>query len=174
MLIMFNPHVKKSAHFAPPVPITFSKTDRTASQADQVTSLLWIPAFLVGRFLYQFPALGPESEELFSEGVLAVAEVVANEQVGQDDIERKVMMFCTHRMQQYARGLYQPMSISGDTQYAKRRTGRRVPKLVTGAESSYTTDDHTSLLLRDALDAYGIDLETATAKQRRKLGRLFS
>jgi len=176
MLIMFNPHIKQSAYFKPPVPVTlnFDGIDRTASKDDQVTDLLWIPAFLVARFLYQFPALRPESDELFSEGVLAVVEVVNDESVSTEDIERKCAMFCSHRMQQYARALYLPVSVSGPTQYSKRRSGDKIPKGTSSPVEATIEDDHSELLIRDALESYGFDLDNLTTKQRRKLRRLFS
>lgn len=172
-MIKLKTHNTECAIWNPPIPVEkhFGPVDITADQETQIKQLSWIPALLVCRFLGQFPHLWPEADEMFSIAMLKVVETVASND-GEFDGD-KIGSVCNVRgrraIEDHANGVYSAIKICTTTRYENRKKGIQTP--VSGGVSEWISheDDHTELIVKDAANALGFDLENMTRSERKAL-----
>lgn len=171
MLIRLNKSNPKLAHYDPPFPIkqTFGPVDRKAPVDQQIEAMLWIPAVLVCQFLHQFPFLEPEADELFSIGVEVVVDKANNSKASASVIGSHVFEKARVKIEEYANSLNSIAGPSTRTMYKNLETGKHTPHHVRLTSDTETSDSEAELLVRDAAEYLGIDLETATLAQRRTI-----
>lgn len=171
MLIRFNPRLRGAVSYAPPIPVTpnFSGPEPGAPSHQQINDLLWIPAFLVGKFIYQYPSFHAEGDELFSLGVEAVVELVHDEKPHPKGLVQRVFNLCVSRFNSYGSQVGSVIGISRPSQYRCTVSGRGFPKSITHPTEACIEDDHSELLIRDAAVHLGYDLDNLTKKQAERL-----
>lgn len=174
MLVKLNKLNKGSAYYDPPFPVVrhFDDIDRSAPVDQQIENLVWIPALLVSRFLYQFPRLHSEADELFSVGLEVVVEEVNKRGNPGDKIGGIIHTNACAAMESYCNNINSIVKVSTRTRYKNREKSKPNPSHIrlTSDRSSY--DDNTELILRDAAESLGIDLERMTLKEKRKLAEV--
>ena len=176
MLVRLKFWVTKSISYDPPIPVSrnFQEHDPNQSKQDQVTGLLWIPAFLVSRVIYQFPYLKSEADELFSIGLLKLVELVDEAAVSGEQMDSKAMSVCLYWMEHYCNNLNSPMSIGTTTRYRNLRGGDPVPKRIAmtpGLNEPGAVSDMTEIIVSDAVKALGIDLSIAPLSEKRAIAK---
>lgn len=175
MLVKLSKLNRGMAHYEPPIPVVrnFEDVDRDAPVDEQIDALLWIPAVLVCRFLYQFPFVKSEADELFSIGLFIVVDTVNNTKHPGHKIGAIIHTNCVAAMERYCNDLNSAVSVSTFTRYKNRNANKETPKSVklTNATMLRTEDDDAEFIVQDAANYLGIDLETASLKERRLLAR---
>lgn len=175
MLVKLNSRNRGMAHYEPPIPVVrhFDDVDRSAPDDEQIDSLLWVAAVMVCRFLHQFPVLAKEADELFSIGMFVIVDTVKNEDHPGHLIGAVVNKKCMAAMEQYANSLNSIVSVSTKTRYNNLNANKETPDSVrlTNGTTTRVEDDDTSLIVEDAAEFLGIDLEKASLSERRKLAR---
>jgi hypothetical protein len=174
MMIKLNPKIKSCLHYDPPIPVTrhFEDVDVDADAETQIQQLTWIPALLVSRFLGQFPFLQSEADELFSIGICKVVMIVAERKYKGNKIGAVVNVQCRRAMEDHANALNTIVAVGTTTRYINLGKGVETPshcRLDTDNPKMVTNDDHTELYILDAAHSLGIDIETMTLRDRRKL-----
>lgn len=174
MLVKLNKLNKNSASYVPPFPVVrhFDDIDREAPTDQQIMNLVWIPALLVSRFLYQFPYLNSEADELFSVGLEVVVKEVNKEGIPGDKIGAIIHTNACAAIEEYCNNLDSVIRISTRTRYKNLERAKRTPASSKLKSDRFTTDDDTELILRDAAEFCGIDLENMTLKEKRKLAEV--
>lgn len=172
-MIKLNPSVRGVCHYEPPVPVVphFEDIDVSAPIDEQIENLLWIPASLVCRFLYQFPHLGNEADELFSIGLQKVVESVTSGKYAGEKIGSVVTVKCRRAMEDYANNLTSVVKIGTTTRYENYRNGIDMPSCQALSETSTpnAVNDTTAIVIEEAAEHLGIDLENMTLSEKRKL-----
>ena len=132
-----------------------------------------MPALLVCRFLYQFPVLHSERDELFSIGLLTLVDIVKNRpNIPGSRVGAYVHTNACAAMEAYCNDLGSAILIHTRTRYRYKQQGKETPESVKlTAEAEVRDDDSTELIVADACHALGINLETATLNQKRQLAR---
>jgi hypothetical protein len=182
MLIRLNEGVKETAPYDPPFFVErrvgriagdeYRSVDRSLPDDDQIAELLWVPALLVSRFLYQFPFLVNEADEMFSIGVQVVVDKVKNSDVSGDVIGSHVYEKGRAVIEDFANSLDVIVASSTRTKYTELKKGKPLPKHVKLAPTQHVEDELTDLYFRDAVETLGYDPENLTLSQRRKVARL--
>ena len=147
--------------------------DRNKPDDDQINALLWVPALLVCRFLFQFPVLHCERDELFSIGLFTLVDTVKNRpDIPGDKIGAYVHTNACAAMEAYCNDLGEAIPVNTRTRYRHKQRGKELPESVRlTAEAEVRDDDHTEYLLAEACRVNGIRLETATLNEKRQLAR---
>src|SRR6056297_2980615 len=119
MLVKLNKLNKGSAHYNPPFPVVrhFDDIDRNAPADQQIENLVWIPALLVSRFLYQFPYLQNEADEMFSVGLTVVVEEVNKKGLPGDRIGAIIHTNACAAIEDYCNGITAVVKFSTRTRY---------------------------------------------------------
>lgn len=172
-MIKLNKYNLQAAHYEPPFAIRKDKAKVEASDTSQqiVEKLLWVPAALVARFVHQFPNLYSEADELFAEGVSTLSILAHREDLTAEQKSTFAYRRCLRAMENYANGTESVIAVSVETRYRWRKSGRQVPKSVP-IDDAGLMDDHTDILLRDAAEHLGVDLNNMSEKDQRALERL--
>lgn len=168
-------------HYKPPIEIPRLPVgadpkcgiDRTMPEDEQIKCLLWVPALLVCRFLFQFPVLHSERDELFSIGLMELVSTVKdNPEIPGNKIGAYVNINACAAMEAYCNNLGSAITIHTRTRYRCKEQGKETPESVKiTAEAEVRDDDFTELVIADACAMLGIDLETATSQERNELAR---
>jgi len=171
MLIRLDPKNRGMYRYEPPIEVvkTFGDIDREAPIDDQIADLLWIPASLVCRFVFQFPFLRSEADELFSIGVMVVVDKVNNSDAPGHVIGAHVNLKTQVKMEEYANSLNSIAGPTTRTRYEKIKGGILTPTHCRLTSEDRVVDDETELLVRDAAEHLGYDLNNMTLNQKRKL-----
>lgn len=173
MLVKLNKLNRGVAFYNPPIPVVrnFDDIDRKAPANDQIDALLWIPALLVCRFLHQFPFLKNEADELFSIGMMTVVDLVHNSDHPGHKIGAIVHTDSCAAMEAYCNNLNSVVNVHTRTRYRNRKAGKQTPESVKLTHQATVEDDLSELLVRDAAEFLGIDLEKATLNDKRRIAR---
>lgn len=181
MLFKLNKNNPGVHSYTPPIPIPdvpegadpYGGIDRTKSEDEQITCLLWIPAYLVCRFLFQFPVLHCERDELFSAGLFTLVETVKTQpDIPGDKIGAYVHTNAIAAMEAYCNNLGEAVPVNTRTRYRHRKKNKELPESVRlTSDTEVREDDHTEQLLAEACEVAGINLETATLQEKRQLAR---
>lgn len=171
MLIRLDPTNRGMYRYEPPIEVvkTFGDIDREAPIDDQIADLLWIPAMLVCRFVFQFSFLRSEADELFSIGMMVVVDKVNNSDAPGHLIGSHVNCLATVKMEEYANSLNSIAGPTTRTRYEKIGKGILTPTHSRLTSEDRVVDDETELLVRDAAEFLGYDLENMNLNQKRKL-----
>lgn len=174
MLVKLNKANKGTAHYKPPFPVTrhFEDIDRDAPENEQIENLIWIPALLVSRFLHQFPFLRNEADEMFSVGVEVVVDEVYKDGTPGDKIGAVIHTNACAAIEAYCNNINSVVKVSTRTRYKNLQKMKETPSNVRLTAQAVTSDDDTELIVRDAAEFLGIDLQNMTLKEKRKLAEV--
>ena len=174
-MIKLNKYNTQAAHYEPPFEIRKDKAKVEEGDTPQqiIDKLLWVPASLVARFLHQFPGLQSEADELFSEGVSTLSTLAHRTDLTVDQRSTYAYRRCLRAMENYANSIDSVISVSLETRYRRRKTGKGLPRSIQLDDVIGQTDDHTSILLRDVADHLDVDLNNLSRKDLKKLERHF-
>jgi hypothetical protein len=163
--------------YNPPIPV-----DRTVENANapidrndpidvQIERLLWIPTYLVGRFLYQYPCLESEADELFSVALEVLIDMIHSD-VNARNIKSHTIVNATFEMEKYANQLDSVVVTSTKTRYLKQKEGEEVAtSFRLRSDDSFVEDEEHLILIEEACESLGIDIEGASLAERRQLAR---
>lgn len=171
MLIRLNKRNHRRVKYKPPFEVIrcFDDVDRDAPGEEQIEALLWIPWMLVCRFIAQFPTLRSEADALFSEGYMVVVDKVMNTKYPSEKIGAVINVAACKAMEDYANRLNSVVYVSHDTQYNNLKKGKQTPHHVKLVSDLTTEDDHAELLVRDAAELLGVDVDNMTLKEKRRI-----
>ncbi len=174
MLVKLNEDVEKQAPYDPPVEVTrhFTDPNRDAPASEQIEFLMWIPAAMVSRFLFQFPFLRDEADELFSIGVEVVAEKVADQTLSGSIIGSHITTLCMYRMEEYANSLDSVVNTSTRTRYTNFHRGKETPRNSRLTHDTSIQPDNHEVILADAVRKFGKPLDEMNLTERRELARM--
>jgi hypothetical protein len=133
LIVRLRNHIRGSKFYEPPVSTNIRMEDDEFDRAleegrisDAIESNIPFVTFLVSRFLFQFPWLDSEADELFSIGIVEYATVVQNRSKYKGKSLRAVSMVKSQRkMEEYASGLKSMISCSLTTRYKNAKQGKR-------------------------------------------------
>lgn len=173
MLVKLNKLNRGVAFYDPPIEVVrnFDDIDRDAPADEQIESLLWIPALLVCRFLHQFPFLKNEADELFSIGMLTVVDTVNNSDHPGHKIGAIIHTLACADMEAYCNNLNSVVNIHTRTRYRNRMAGKDTPESVRLTHQATVEDDQSELIVSDAAEFLGIDLDRASLAEKRTIAR---
>jgi len=174
MLVKLNKRNKGTAHYKPPFPVirNFDDIDREAPANQQIENLIWIPALLVSRFLYQFPFLRNEADEMFSVGLEVVVDEVHKEGVPGDRIGAVIHTNACAAIEAYCNNINSVVKVSTRTRYKNLQRMKETPHHIRLTAQAVTEDDETELIIKDAAEFLGIDLKNMGLKDKRKLAEV--
>ena len=172
-MIKLNTFVRGICRYEPPVPVVphFEDIDVSAPIDEQIENLLWIPATLVCRFLFQFPYLSNEADELFSIGMERVVRMVNEANYPGDKLGGAVNLACRKAMEDYANNLTTVVNVGTTTRYKNYRKGKATPssQALSNIRVPAVNNDVSQVEIEDAAKVLGIDLENMTLSDKRKL-----
>ncbi len=164
--------VKGNAPYIPPFPVTMpteEPIDRSLPLDDQIMALTWIPAILVSRFLYQYPNLDSEADELFSVGIEVVVDMVNRDDVDGDDLIAWTVVNARRTMEVYASGLDSVVKVCQSTRYNRAKQGRKVPSSGELTEHGGAGTDDTERIIELACQALDLDIRSASFADRKQI-----
>jgi len=136
MIIRLRTHVRGSKFYDPPVKTDLFYSDEEFALAiaqgrvpQAIESNIPFVTFLVSRFLFQFPWLENEADELFSIGIIEYAQVIRDHEKYNGKSLRAVSMVKAQRkIEEYASGIGCLISCSLTTRYKNVKVGKREAK----------------------------------------------
>lgn len=136
MIIRLRTHVRGSKFYDPPVKTDLFYSDEEFELAiaedripQAIESNIPFVTFLVSRFLFQFPWLEAESDEMFSIGIIEYAQVIQDRQKYKGKSLRAVSMVKAQRkIEEYTSSIGCLISCSLTTRYKNVKTGKREAK----------------------------------------------
>lgn len=173
-MIRLNPKIRASRSYNPPVLVIryYEDVDTSLPLAEQLEQLLWIPALLVSRYLAQFPFLENESDEMFSVGMLRVAELIDENKFSGSKIAFAAFPRCNYAIESYVNNLDSIVKVSTSTRYNNLRNGKDTPSHQRLVTDQVVHDDHSQLLVADACQVLGYDPSNLSLKQKKRLASI--
>ena len=171
MLVKLNKSNKGCSRYDAPFEVTrhFDDPDASQSTAEQSEHLFWVAALLVSRFLHQFPFLRNEADELFSIGCATICEVVASGRYDLDKVGAVCNVKACRAMEDYVNGLNSVVKVCTTTRYSNLKKGVESPVHQALSTGMGVEDDLSEILVRDAAECLGYDVENLTLAQKRKI-----
>lgn len=170
MLIRLNKKIQGMVKYNPPIPVEVNtEISDSMSDDERITALLWIPSMLVCRFLYQFPFLKTEADELFSIGLFVVVDTVKNSPIEADKIGAHININCCSAIEEYCNNLNSVVSVKTRTRYRNKKDGKETPRSIRLTHEAKSVDDNTELLIKDVCEHLGVDVKTMSNAVKRQI-----